>query len=148
MMRTNLDPGARFAMVYVWSGVSFQARPSFYAFSDDYVATPEQNALRAPVWLKLERKGDQFSAFYSTDGVTWTTMVGSPQTISMPHSVYIGLAITSHDNKKPRRPRLPRHHHRQCQLPRPLHRIPGHPPPTAADFRTGRQGPQWGVSRL
>jgi len=53
--------------------------------------------LHAPVWIKIERKGDQFSAFYSSDGVTWTPMVWNAQTVSMSDSVHIGLAVTSHD---------------------------------------------------
>jgi len=69
-------------------------------FSDDYLATPEQKGLHIPIWVRMERQGDQFSAFYSSDGVTWTPMIWSPQTISMPDSVYIGLALTSCDNKK------------------------------------------------
>jgi hypothetical protein len=60
-------------------------------------STPAQNALRTPVWVKLERTGNTFNGFYSTDGVKWTAM-WSPQTISMAaNPVYIGLAVTSHN---------------------------------------------------
>jgi titin len=48
----------------------------------------------APVWLKLTRKGDVFTAYSSTDGVTWST-VGSA-TVSMTPQVMVGLAVTSH----------------------------------------------------
>jgi serine/threonine protein kinase/tetratricopeptide (TPR) repeat protein/regulation of enolase protein 1 (concanavalin A-like superfamily) len=102
MIRASLDASAKYAAVYVTpsGGVTYQARPIFLAFRDDHLATPEQTALRAPVWVRIERKGDQFCASYSSDGVTWTPMVWSPQTVSMPESVYIGLAVTSHDNQK------------------------------------------------
>jgi len=104
MIRASLDPGAQFGAVYVTpnGGVTFQARlePNGAVMSDAYVATPEQNALHTPAWLRIERKGNQFSAFCSSDGATWIPMTWSPQTISMPDSVYIGLALTSHDNKK------------------------------------------------
>jgi len=102
MIRASLEPSAPFAAVYVTpnGGVIYQARPVWFALSDDYLATPEQAVLRVPVWVRIERNGDQFSAFYSSDGVTWTQMVWSPQTIPMPDSVYLGLALTSNDNKK------------------------------------------------
>jgi serine/threonine protein kinase len=104
MIRTSLDPGAAFAAVLATpgSGVSYHTRLIINrnATADDHVATPEQTALRAPVWIRMERKGDQFSAFYSSDGTTWTPMVWSPQKVSMPHSAYIGLAVTSHDKER------------------------------------------------
>ncbi len=103
MIRATLDPCAQFGAVYVTpdSGVTFQTRSEAGAvMSDAYMATPEQNALHAPVWLRIQRKGNQFSVFYSSDGAAWIPMVWSPQTISVPNRVHIGLALTSRDNKK------------------------------------------------
>jgi hypothetical protein len=54
-------------------------------------------AQRAPVWVKLERKGDQFNGYYSVDGTTWTALAWNPRTIAMSASVYIGLAVTPHN---------------------------------------------------
>jgi regulation of enolase protein 1 (concanavalin A-like superfamily) len=103
MIRESLDPGSRYAIVLAapGNGVHFQARlmTGSAAVSDNTApaaSTPEQNALRAPVWIKLERKGSTFNGFYSTDGVKWTTITWSPQTINMAGPVYIGLAVTSH----------------------------------------------------
>jgi hypothetical protein len=48
----------------------------------------------APWWVRLVREGNLFSAYQSQDGSRWT-LVGS-DTISMPATVYVGLAITSH----------------------------------------------------
>jgi len=68
------------------------------AVSDTAVATPEQIALRTPVWIKIERAGGNFSGFYSTDGVKWTAMSWNPQAINMAASpVYVGLCATSHN---------------------------------------------------
>jgi len=105
MIRESLSPDSRYAIVLAspGNGVHFQARllNATAAVSDNTapaVSTPEQNALRTPVWVKLERSGSSFSGFYSTDGVKWTTMSWSPQTINMgAGSVYIGLAVTSHN---------------------------------------------------
>jgi regulation of enolase protein 1 (concanavalin A-like superfamily) len=104
MVRESLDPGSRFAIVLAapGNGVHFQGRlmTGSSAVSDNTApaaSTPEQNALRAPVWVKLERKGSTFNGFYSADGVKWTTITWSPQTINMAGPVYIGLAVTSHN---------------------------------------------------
>jgi serine/threonine protein kinase/Tfp pilus assembly protein PilF len=104
MVRVSLDPGAAFAAALATpgSGVGHHVRPTANANAtgDGHVATTEQAALRVPVWVKMERKNDQFSAFYSSDGATWTSMAGSPQRVSMPNGVYIGLAVTSHDSQR------------------------------------------------
>ncbi|MCU0917581.1 MAG: discoidin domain-containing protein, partial [Planctomycetes bacterium] len=102
MIRESLAPGSRFAAVYATpgNGVRYQARltTDVAAVSDTAVATPEQIALRAPVWVKMERTGSNFSGFYSTDGVKWTSMSWNPQTITMAASpVYIGQCATSHN---------------------------------------------------
>jgi hypothetical protein len=84
------------------NGVRFQSRPftNDVATSDSPIATPEQVALQEPVWLRLERLGDEFSAFYSTDPEVegWTAMAWNPQTIPMIADVTIGLALTSHSS--------------------------------------------------
>jgi hypothetical protein len=68
------------------------------ATSDTAIATPEQMALKTPVWVKLERLGSTFNGYYSTDGVKWTAMSWNPQTIAMSAaSVYIGLSVCSHN---------------------------------------------------
>ncbi|UCD52327.1 MAG: hypothetical protein JSW27_06755, partial [Phycisphaerales bacterium] len=82
------------------NGVRYQARPvnREAAVSDTAVATDEQIALREPVWVKIERTGNAFSGYYSTDGENWTGMSWNPQTIDMAANAYIGLAVTSHNN--------------------------------------------------
>ena len=104
MIRESLDPDSRYAIVLAspGNGVHFQARlmTAAAAVSDTTapsVPTAEQLALTTPVWVKLERTGGSFNGFYSTDGVKWTTMTWSPQTINMIGSVYVGLAVTSHN---------------------------------------------------
>jgi hypothetical protein len=106
MIRESLDAGSRFAIVFASpaNGVRFQARPitGVAATSDTPVATPEQIALQTPVWIKLERSGSTFNAYYSANGVTWTAMSWNPQTINMvAPTVYIGLAVTSHNVNVP-----------------------------------------------
>ena len=50
-----------------------------------------------PYWVRLTRSGSSFTAYRSSDGVTWT-QVGSTITLSMGSTVYVGLAVTSHSS--------------------------------------------------
>jgi len=101
MIRESLDSGSAFAGLFVTgaNGVQYQARAmtSMDATNDSSVATAEQQALTAPVWLKIERMFPMVNAYYSTDGVTWIPMSWNPQVIPMsPAPIHIGLAVTSH----------------------------------------------------
>jgi len=101
MIRESLAAGARFAAVYLTPGhgVRFQARAmtGLAATSDSSVATPAQAALPAPIWIKIERTGHEFKAFYSAEGKVWTAMSWNPQTVDMAGTIYIGVALTSHN---------------------------------------------------
>jgi len=101
MIRETLEPGSTFAAVYLSSnnGVRYQARltADVDAVSDTSVATAEQIALHEPVWVKIERVGNTFNGYYSSDGDNWTAMSWNPQTIDMANDVTIGLAVTSHN---------------------------------------------------
>jgi hypothetical protein len=103
MIRETLEPGSKFAAVYITpgNGCRFQARvdTDVDAISDTGVVTTEQTAITAPYWVKLERDvTGNFKGYYSSNGSTWQPMSWNPQYISMSSSVYIGLALTSHNN--------------------------------------------------
>jgi hypothetical protein len=75
------------------NGASFQRR-----IVADLASTNADNSapgVVAPYWVKIERKGNDFSGFMSADGVEWKQL-GTPVTIAMADPVYIGLAVTSH----------------------------------------------------
>ena len=50
----------------------------------------------APYWVKVVRSGSTFSGYSSADGITWD-FVGS-DTINMTTSVFVGMALTSHND--------------------------------------------------
>ncbi|MCH8219660.1 MAG: hypothetical protein IH892_23150, partial [Planctomycetes bacterium] len=54
-------------------------------------------AVQVPKWLKVERIGDEFSGYFSDDGSNWT-QTGPTQTIAMTDPVYVGFAVSSHQN--------------------------------------------------
>jgi alpha-tubulin suppressor-like RCC1 family protein/regulation of enolase protein 1 (concanavalin A-like superfamily) len=71
------------------SGLLFQARS---VAGGATTATPIPG-IAAPVWLKLMRVGNVFSAFRSTDGMTW--LAAGSQTIALPAASFIGFAVCS-----------------------------------------------------
>ena len=102
MFRETLEPGSKFAAVYITpgNGCRFQARADTDAdaTSDTSVVTSEQTAITAPYWVKLERDVvGNFRGYYSSNGSSWQPMSWNPQYISMSSNVYVGLAVTSHD---------------------------------------------------
>jgi len=102
MFRDTLEPGSKFAAVYITPGYGcrFQARvdADAAATSDTSVVTSSQMAITAPYWIKLERDfAGNFRGYYSSNGSTWQSMSWNPQNISMSSNIYIGLAATSHN---------------------------------------------------
>jgi hypothetical protein len=58
--------------------------------------------LAAPIWVRLVRSGNDFSAYYALDAGGGThgpwIQVATTQTILMAPNVYVGLALTAHAN--------------------------------------------------
>ena len=80
-------------LVSAGNGVSFIRRT---AMGNTSVSTTVAG-MAAPRYIRLDRSGNTFTAYQSSDGTTWT-QVGAPETISMPSSLLVGLAVTSHNN--------------------------------------------------
>ncbi len=81
-----------FALVTPGSGVASQHRLASAINSTG----PTVSGVTAPVWLRVSRTGDDFTASWSTDGVAWSVV--DTVTIPMAESVLIGLALTSHNS--------------------------------------------------
>ena len=94
MVRETLDPGSKNAAIAVSSssGVSFQWRDTTNGTS----ANSATAGLAAPYWIRITRTGNVFKAEHSADGKTWTQQ-GVDTTVIMGTSVYLGLAVTSHN---------------------------------------------------
>lgn len=94
MIRETLTPGSREAIAAITpsNGGAFTWR-SATGGSSSYTAGASGVA---PTWLKLVRTGNTFAASRSANGTTWTQYATA--TITMPASVYVGLAVTSHNN--------------------------------------------------
>lgn len=95
MFRESLAANSRFADVVIApdNTTSFQ-----YRFSTaQNAATQNLSGSPAPYWVKLTKVGNVYTAFRSPDGVTWT-QVGNATTVTMGQNIYVGLALTSHNN--------------------------------------------------
>ncbi len=102
MIRDDNTAGAMHGMSIVTAnsdgtagnGACYQWRPTTGGASSsaNYGGTP---AAAAPYWTRLERVGNQLSAYLSADGQTWI-QTGTAQTIAMEDPVLIGLCVTSH----------------------------------------------------
>lgn len=90
MIRTDTTASSAYAAVLVTpgSGISFQWRPTGGG-TTKIVTVPN---VVAPVWVKLTRHGNNFSAYYGTDGIRWTQL-GTTQSIAMTTAL-AGMAVT------------------------------------------------------
>ena len=94
MIRESLATNSRHAMTIVTpsNGRRMQFRSSTGGSSTDI----NGGSGGVPVWVRLTRSGNTFISYRSADGVTWTQI--SSRSISMGTNVYVGLAVTSHNN--------------------------------------------------
>ena len=102
MLRDTLDADSPQAMVIMTpldsgttNGVHFQRRVTKGYTSEDPVFGPK---VPPPYWIKLVRSGDVFTGYTSPNGSTWTAI--DSRTIAMSPAIYVGLALTSHNNTK------------------------------------------------
>jgi hypothetical protein len=108
MIRETLDPTSKHAFMAVspnpTHGLAFQYRDGIDAADSDSEHGVDNQT--SPYWVKVVRKGNVFTGYHSPDGITWTmkdpsgteTDASNPVTITMASNVYIGLALTSHEN--------------------------------------------------
>jgi len=106
MIRETLDPASKHAFMAVTPnpshGLAFQCRHE----AGDSDSEHGVDVQTAPYWVKVVRKGNVFTGYHSPDGINWTmkdpsgaeTDASNPVTITMASNVYIGLALTSHQN--------------------------------------------------
>ena len=105
MIRDNLTAGAKNAMVYVTPDgrVGWQFRQLIGGTSDSTRSEP--GAITYPYWVRMTRTGTELKAEHSSDGITWQPVVEvanpsepTARNIGMGTTVYIGLAVTSHNS--------------------------------------------------
>ncbi|MBD2844051.1 DUF1349 domain-containing protein [Paenibacillus sp. IB182496] len=96
MMRDSLTPNSAFIaqLATPTHGVRSAYRTTAYGGVSDSSASATATV---PVWLKITRSGNTFTTYLSADGVNWGSATAT-QTIAMATTIYVGLAVTSHNN--------------------------------------------------
>ena len=96
MLRAGTDPGAAYYAIFATpegNGTVIQYRTA----SGDSTTQLSGVTSRAPIWVKVVRSGDSFTAYTSTDGTNWTAYPSSTVTIpALSGSILGGMADTSH----------------------------------------------------
>jgi hypothetical protein len=98
MLRASNAANAPFYAVYITpgNGLAVQYRATAGSSAADAVKVAGSVA---PLYLKVTRTGTTFSAFTSPDGVTWTLVAGSTESLpNLSGSLLAGMAVTSHNS--------------------------------------------------
>lgn len=95
--KEDLSAGSKNVLVAMTSknGATFQRRSQANTFTEGLGG---KEGVKVPCWIKLQRKGINFTAFCSVDGSDWEEF-GKCE-LEMNASIYAGIALTSHDNSK------------------------------------------------
>ncbi len=95
MIRETLDASATnvsaFTINYTSSIGTFLKYRTYPAITMLQTSGPSGNL---PLWVKVVRSANQFSAYAGSDGVNWT-QIGTTQTITTAQTVFVGLGLTS-----------------------------------------------------
>ena len=94
MIRDGLTANGRNAFVALSPGVGVALQRRTSAGGDTTRTASGSGA--TPEWLRLVRRGSTFTAYRSAEGRAWTTV--STTTISMPTTIYVGMAVSSRDS--------------------------------------------------
>jgi hypothetical protein len=114
MAREDMTPGSRHIFFQVFpnnnprnnnnGGFEFQYRQvkdslmkAIYPKSS--AGTPEFPVVYPDTWIRLQRIGNNFTGFYSTDGKSWKAY--TTYTLVLASKIYLGLAVTSHETARP-----------------------------------------------
>lgn len=94
MIRATNDPGSPYFAEFVTPGNGFAVQwRTAQAGASSQVAI----AGTVPAWLQVARAGSTFTAYTSSDGVTWTAVPGASVSLTMPGTLLAGLAVASHN---------------------------------------------------
>lgn len=94
-VRQNNDPGSPNYSVFFNKGgkITVQYRSAFSGSTTTLYSSTTSSTL--PLYLAIQRHGDQFQAAYSNDNTTYTLFPGVTTTFAMPYTVMAGLASSS-----------------------------------------------------
>ncbi|GCE31708.1 hypothetical protein KDA_71920 [Dictyobacter alpinus] len=94
MLRQSTDPAAPYYAAFVTHdyGIAIQ-----YRLTQGGATTQVTVNGKVPVYLKVTRTGNNYTAYSSADGITWAAVAGSTVAINMPGAILVGLVESSHN---------------------------------------------------
>jgi regulation of enolase protein 1 (concanavalin A-like superfamily) len=96
MIRTSPNTAGD-QMIFVGATASDGYRFNYRSTANATGVYQKYGSLTYPnAWVRLVRQGNTFTGYYSTDGVTWTTM--QSLTMTLPATLDLGMAVCSHTN--------------------------------------------------
>src|SRR6266566_1271228 len=91
ILEPDTNQGIRYAAVMVTGSHGVRMQYNYTHDSPELAGPAGPSSAR---WLRLTRVGDIINGYYSTDGAYWTE-TGTARLASLPHTVQIGLFVTS-----------------------------------------------------
>ncbi|MBB6730090.1 fibronectin type III domain-containing protein [Cohnella sp. CBP 2801] len=96
MIRASMDKQSPYAFAALTPGHGTVFQDRLQAGGASTLTTGSTTT--APYWLRLVRDQTGISAYDSFDGTNWTLL--KRETINLPDTIYVGLAVTSHTNTR------------------------------------------------
>jgi outer membrane protein assembly factor BamB len=95
MFRQTTDPGAPYYALEMTpgNGIVVQYRTTQGAYTGQAAIL----AGTVPMWLRISRAANAFTAYTSPDGVNWTQIPNATKTIGVSGAFLLGFAVTSHN---------------------------------------------------
>ena len=102
MIRESLDARSRFALTQInrAEDFAFTRRSKFGAEIDDakdYSSKTRADNEKRPVWVRLQRAGDEFHAWMSEDGATWVEIGTGAKIDGFAKEAYVGLSLSARE---------------------------------------------------
>src|SRR6266704_4707133 len=94
IIRQSNDPTSPYYAIFLKPGSKLVVQHRL-AFGGATTTVTQANAATPPLYLEIQRVGDQLQAATSSDGVTYTLVPGSTITVPMPAAVLAGVALAS-----------------------------------------------------
>jgi hypothetical protein len=102
MIRESVDARSRFALTQInrAEDMAFTRRSTFGADIDDakdYNSRARADNEKRPVWVRLQRAGDEFHAWFSEDGATWVEVGTGAKIDGFAKEAFVGLSLSARE---------------------------------------------------
>jgi Fibronectin type III domain len=105
MIRESVDARSRFALTQInrAEDMAFTRRAKFGAEIDDakdYNTKARADNEKRPFWVRLQRTGDEFHAWFSEDGATWVEIGTGAKIDGFAKEAFVGLSLSAREESE------------------------------------------------